>query len=140
MKKALAASLALALLISAAVPALAVRFSSLSELQRFLLKKSPDTIAATAPHSVDIFGTVQEIRWCGANNHYELTLRVDDPDALAPIGAGGPQLVVHFRLHREQLPAAVGDTIAVSGSLNELYSSVMVPWILAGTINGSSDF
>ena len=38
------------------------------------------------------------------------------------------------------MPFAVGDEVEVVGSLNSLYSSVMIPQILAETINGSDDF
>ena len=128
------------ILISAAVPADASSFASLSQLQQYLEKHSPDNMLATGPHYAELEGTIQEIHWCGANNHYEMTLQVEDPKALAPTGSDVPLLTVHFRLHLDSVPFKVGDIVTVFGTVNELYSSVMIPWVLAKTINGSEDF
>ena len=138
MKKLFLVFLAAALLISAT--ASADSFSSVSQLQQFLMKYSPNQISSAGSHSVDIEGTIAEIRWCGANNHYEMTLQVEDDRALVPIGSDVPLIVVHFRLHVDPMPFQVGDVVTVYGTLNELYSSVMVPSILAKFINGSDDF
>ena len=132
--------LLLAIALLATAPASAAHFSSLGQLQQFLLKRSPDDLAATGPHSVDLEGIILEIHWCGTGNHWQMTLQVDDPSAAKPIGADGPQLTVHFRLHLDAPPFQIGDVVTVTGSLNEMYSSVMIPWILAGTVNGSADF
>lgn len=115
-------------------------FVSLSQLQHHLETHSPSQSMAAGTHYLEIEGTVDSITWTGASNHYDLILLVDDKKASAPIGAASPQLRVHFRLHKEQPPFQPGDVITVFGSVNELYSSVMVPMILAKTINGSEDF
>lgn len=130
--------LAFSLLISSA--ASAASFSSVGQLQQFLLKYSPDQISSTGPHIVDIDGTISEIRWCGANNHYEMILRVEDDRAMAPIGSDVPLIVVHFRLHVDPMPFQVGEEVTVYGTLNDMYSSVMLPSVDAKFINGSDDY
>ena len=137
MKKLLVLLLAALLICSAAS---AQTFASLSQLQQYLESHSPSQSMAAGTHYLEIEGTVDSIAWAGANNHYNLILLVEDEKALAPIGASSPQLCVHFRLHKDQPPFQPGDVITVFGSINELYSSVMVPQILAKTINGSEDF
>lgn len=138
MKKLFLTVLAAAVLLASS--ASAASFTSLGKLQHFLMNHSPDELMASGAHSLTTEGKILEIHWCGLNNHYAMTLLVEDPTAITPIGAEGPQLTVSFRLHLEAPPFNVGDTITVSGSLNELYSSVMIPWILADTINGTDDF
>ena len=115
-------------------------FFSVAQLQQFLLKYSPDQIMASGSHHVRLSGVVLEIHSCNQNNHYQMTLQVEDPKAAAPIGYDGPILAVHFRKHVDPLPFDVGSTIDVDGTLNEMYSSVMIPEILADYINGSDDF
>lgn len=140
MKKALAVLLAAVLItVLPAAPASAARFTSLSLLQRFLEISTPDLLARS-PVSVEISGLVTDLHWCGENNHYQFTLQVEDPDARHPIGAEGPQLAVHFRLHLDEPPFRQGDTVTVRGTINGYYSSVMVPWILMESVNGSDDF
>lgn len=124
----------------AIAPASAVTFVSLSQLQQYIENHSPAEIMASGTHYAELEGTITEIHWCGANNHYRLTLQVEDDRAIPPIGSDYPQLTVHFRLHLDEPPFQVGDVITVFGSLNEMYSSVIVPEILAKTINGSEDF
>ena len=137
MKKLLIFFLAALLICSSAS---AQTFASLSQLQHHLENSSPAQSMAAGAHYLEVEGTVDSITWTGANNHYDLILLVDDEKAIAPIGASSPQLRVHFRLHKDQPPFQPGDVITVFGSVNELYSSVMVPMILAKTINGSEDF
>ena len=126
--------------ISVSVPASAASFSDLGSLQDALMKYSPDQLIASGPQVVNLEGTISEIHWCGTGNHYEFTLLVDDPKAMIPLGAESPQLSVHFRLHKDTPPFQVGDEVEVYGSLNVMYSSVMVPQILLEYINGSDDF
>lgn len=118
----------------------AVVLRSLYEVQDYLMKFSPNSMDKFGEALVSVSGTVEEIRWCNANNHYEMTLAVDDEKAVVPLGCALPQIVVHFRLHVDPMPFSVGDHVDVVGSLNSLYSSVMFPNILAETINGSDDF
>lgn len=140
MKRCFLAVLVLTLLVSASAPASAAYLSSLSQLQQYIENHSPADLAATGPHYVELDGRIVDLYPCGINNHYEMILQVDDPQATPPLGADSPQLVVHFRLHLDEPPFRIGDTITVFGSVNELYSSVIVPVILAETINGSDDF
>ena len=140
MKRLLSALLVLLLMIVTAVPAAARTFSGLGELQQYIEHHSPADLAASGPHYAKLEGVIVEMHALGVNNHWQLTLQVDDPDATPPLGADSPQLIVHFRLHRDEPPFQVGDTIAVFGTVNELYSSVILPEILARTINGSEDF
>ncbi len=132
--------LVFALLIAAAAPAAARTFTSLGELQQFIEKHSPADLAATGEHYADLEGTITGLSWCGTGNHWQLLLQVDDPRAIPPIGSDAPQLIVHFRLHKDSPPFQIGDAITVFGSVNSLYSSVAIPWILADYINGSDDF
>ncbi len=120
--------------------AAATSFSSVGQLQQFLMKYSPDQISSTGPHIVDIDGTISEIRWCGANNHYEMILQMEDDRAMAPIGSDVPLIVVHFRLHVDPMPFQVGEEVSVYGTLNYMYSSVMLPSVDAKFINGNDDF
>ena len=138
MKRFLSVLLATALLISSS--ASAASFSSVSQLQQFIMKYSPDTISSTGPHVVDLEGTISSIYWCNANNHYEMILQMEDDRALVPVGSDLPQVVVHFRLHVDPMPFRVGDVVTVYGSLNSSYSSVMLPSIDAKFINGNDDF
>ena len=139
MKKFAAMFLAAVLIFSMSTAG-AVVLRSLRETQDFLMKFSPNTMDSYGEHMVLISGTIREIRWCNASNHYEMTLAVDEEKALVPIGSDTPQLAVHFRLHVDPMPFAVGDEVEVVGSLNSLYSSVMLPNIDAESINGSEDF
>lgn len=139
MKKAIL-SILLVLLLLASAPASAAYFADLGSLQQAIMKYSPDQLMASGPQVVELEGTISEIHWCGANNHYEFTLLVDDERAMAPIGEESPRLTVHFRLHKEEPPFKVGDEVEVHGTLSEMYSSVMVPQILLEYINGSDDF
>ena len=66
--------------------------------------------------------------------------QVEDPNARRPIESDVPQLAVHFRLHKDEPPFRQGDTVTVRGTINGYYSSVMVPWILMESVNGSDDF
>lgn len=129
-----------ALLICSAAAASAQTFVTLNQLQRYLEKVSPARSMDAGTHYLEIDGTVDSITWSGASNHYDMILLVDEKQAYTPIGADSPRLCVHFRLHKDEPPFQPGDEITVFGSLNELYSSVMVPCILAKTINGSEDF
>lgn len=125
------------MMVAAAVPASGETFTTLRMLQDYIYKTSPRN--AGEPYA-ELEGTIESIEWAGANNHYNMTLLVDDPKALVPIGEETPRLTVHFRLHVDPIPFQVGDTITVFGSLNSFYSSVMVPYILAKFINGNDNF
>lgn len=140
MKRLLSALLIFSLVIAVATPAAARSFSSLGELQLFIEKHSPADMAASGPHYIELEGAVVEMHALGVNNHWQLTLQVDDPQAITPLGANGPQLIVHFRLHLDEPPFRIGDTITVFGAVNELYSSVILPEVLAKTINGTEDY
>ena len=140
MKRLLSALLIFSLVITVATPAAARTFTSLGELQQFIEKHSPADLAASGPHYIELEGAVVEMHALGVNNHWQLTLQVDDPQALTPLDADGPQLIVHFRLHLDEPPFRIGDTITVFGTVNELYSSVILPEVLAKTINGTEDF
>lgn len=139
MKKVITFILCLAIAFSAVVPASAASFTALAQLQQYIEDHTPAQLLADT-HFVELEGVVVEIHWCGANNHYEMTLQANDPQALRPIGAEAPLLVVHFRLHLAEPPFQVGETVAVFGTLNPLYSSVVIPCVLAKTINGTEDF
>ena len=140
MKRLLSALLIFSLVISVSAPAAAQTFTSLCELQQFIEQYSPADRSASGPHYVELEGAVVEMHALGVNNHWQLTLQVDDPQAVPPLGADAPQLIVHFRLHLDEPPFQIGDTITVFGTVNELYSSVILPEILAKTINGTEDF
>lgn len=125
------------ILVCCTATAYATTFFSLSQLQKYIFNHSP---ASMEEQRVKLEGTISEIVWCGANNHYDMTLLVEDPDASVPVGEDTPRLTVHFRLHVDPIPFAVGDKITVDGTLNGLYSSYMVPCIIADYINGSDNF
>lgn len=110
--------------------------TALRPLQDLILTSAP---ADLADISVELSGSVLAV-YQVIDNHWEMILSVQDSDALIPINADTPVIVAHFRLHQEQLPVAVGDDATVSGSLNAMYSSAMIPSILVETINGSEDF
>ena len=132
--------IALAFLIFASSAA-ALTFDSIADLQKCLLTHSPDQLMSMGTHCVELTGTVLEIVWTGQSNHWEMTLQLPgEPGAASPIYADSPLLRVHFRLHLDAVPFAVGDVLTVRGSLNEMYSAPLLPWILADTINGSGDF
>jgi len=144
MKKAvLALCLLLSLCVSASadwLDAMPADFTALRPLQRYLEFTAPDAIPPSV--LVELSGTVADLHWCGTGNHWQFTLLVDEPGAISPgtVSQDGPQAAVHFRLHLEEPPFQDGDVVAVRGTLNSLYSSVIIPWILARTINGTDDF
>ena len=115
--------------------------TSLAKLQDYIYSFSPKAVEADSwgGVTVQLSGTVLTA-YQVENNHWELLVAVDDPDAMTPIGADAPVFRAHFRLHLDACPFAAGDPVTVFGTLNILYSSTMVPVILAKTINGSDDF
>lgn len=135
-------SLAVLLIFFALVPSLAhaEHFTSLSSLQRFIMQHAPDQVDGTLSHTVTLSGTIIDLYSYNKSNHYEMLLQVDDGKAVDSFRYGVPVLVVHFRLHVDPVPFHVGDVIEVKGTLNALYSSPIMPWVLADEINGSSDF
>lgn len=139
MKRFFAIIITMILLLSCSVSH-ATYFPSVSMIQHYLEKYSPSSMAASGPHIVEIEGTVTDIYWCGDSNHYNMVLEMVDTKALTPVGKDKAQIIVHFQLHVDPIPFQIGDEISVYGTLNELYSSVMVPWVLAKFINGSDDF
>lgn len=139
MKKILSILLVLTVAIAMASPAAAQTFYSLDQVQHYLYYHSPMESVGEDPY-VEIEGTISEIIYTGPNNHHSMTLLIDEEKASAPIWADSPQLTVHFRLHVDEVPWKVGDTVTVFGTLNTLYSSFMVPYILAKYVNGSDDF
>jgi len=136
MKKLLSLVLVLLLLFSAA-SASGETFYTLKDLQGYIYNHPP--VYFSEPHLV-IDGTIKEIIYTGPNNHWNMTLAIDEPDAEAPLWSDTPLLTVHFRLHLDEVPFQVGDRITVDGTFNPLYSSFMVPFVKANTINGSEDF
>lgn len=139
MKKILSILLVLTVVMAMASPAAAQTFYSLDQVQHYLYYHSPMESVGDDPY-VEIEGTISEIIYTGPNNHHSMTLLIDEEKASAPIWSDKPQLTVHFRLHADEAPWKVGDTVTVFGTLNPLYSSFMVPWILAKYVNGSEDF
>ena len=138
MKKFLLLLLILALA-ALAVPAAAETYHTLEELQNYVYTHTVTASTLSSPHA-ELEGTISEITYTGASNHYNMTLLVDEPRAAKPIWADTPSLTVHFRLHVEEIPWKVGDTVTVSGTLNHMYSSYMIPYITADLINGSDEF
>ena len=136
MKKLISLILA-ALLLCSAVPASGETLTTLRMVQDYIYKTAP---AYAGEPYVELDGTIESIEWCGANNHYDMLVTVDDPKATAPIGAEKPRMIVHFRLHVDPIPFEVGETITVFGTLNIMYSSYITPYVLAKYINGSDDF
>ena len=139
MKKILSVLLVLTVAMAMASPAAAQTFYSLDQVQHYLYYHSPADDVGFEPY-VELEGTISEIIYTGPNNHHSMTLLIDEEKASAPIWADSPQLTVHFRLHVDEVPWKVGDTVTVFGTLNTLYSSFMVPYILAKYVNGSDDF
>lgn len=115
-------------------------FHSLELLQAYLLKNSPGVILSSDTQYAEFEGVVSDVTWCGANNHYNMTLLIDEEGASKPVWTDTPMITVHFRLHVDPIPFQVGDTVTVFGELNSLYSSYMVPYILAKAINGTEDY
>lgn len=136
MKKLLVLLICLALFTSTAS---AITLASVDQVQYFMRRHSPNYFLAD-PINLEIEGTIRDITHTGPNNHYDMTLVIDEPNATAPVGEDLPIIDVHFRLHVDPIPFQVGDTITVYGEVNPLYSSVMVPYLLARYINGSDDF
>lgn len=133
-------SLFLALVIVlASSAASALTLCSVDQVQYFLRRHSPDYFVYDAL-DLEIEGTIRDITWCGANNHYNMTLVVNEPNASRPVWEDETILTVHFRLHVDPMPFQVGDTVKVFGEVNSLYSSVMVPYVVARYINGTDDF
>ncbi len=111
--------------------------SPFRKLQNYIMYNAPNNIDE---FSATINGTIIEITHLGPNNHWEFLLAVEEEDAITPLNYDTGILRVHFRLHKEQPPFSVGDSVTVSGLLNSLYSSVMIPQILLTSINGSDDY
>ena len=139
MKKILSVLLVLTVAMAMASPATAQTFYSLDQVQHYLYYHSPADGIGEDPY-VEIEGTISEIIYTGPNNHHSMTLLIDEDKALEPIWSDKPQLTVHFRLHVDEVPWKVGDTVTVFGTLNHQYSSFIIPYIVAKYVNGSDDF
>ena len=118
----------------------AKEFTSISKLQQYIENNAPAALSSPISNIVELEGTIADIRWYGVNNHFEMILLVDDDRGYTALEYDKPALIVHFRVHRPVIEFNVGDTIAVRGYLNNLYSSVIFPYILADTINGSDEY
>lgn len=75
-----------------------------------------------------------------ATNHWEMKIVVPDDAGYTPIGEDHPYFIAHFRLHVAEVPFCIGDTVEITGSINSLYSSAMVPFIMVEYVNGSDEF
>lgn len=133
-------AIAAAALLLAIPAAHAAEFASIGLMQIYLENHSPYAIEAEGPQTADIDGTITEIYWCNYSNHYEMVVEADEPRAIHPLDSDMARMIVHFRLHLDEPPFAVGDPVTVRGTLNPLYSSVVIPVIDATEINGSDDF
>ena len=133
MKKLLMCVLALILIGCAAL----AEITNLHDLQNEIYYHSPRELSEN-PVRASIKGRIISIEFV-KGNHYNMILQVDDPMATTPLGADGPQVIGHFRLHLDSLdeaPFAVGDEALIVGELNALYSSHIVPFIQIDEING----
>ena len=112
---------------------------SVDQAQYFLYRHSPEYFLTNAL-DLEVEGTVRDLTETGPNNHCDFTLVVDEPKAAVPISEERPIVHVHFRLHVEEIPFREGDTVTVRGGIDPLYSSYMVPYVIAEFINGSDEF
>lgn len=136
MKKIIAVILALLML---SFPAFASGFS-MREAQNYIYSHSAADAGPAEP-SVTVSGTIASITHV-KTNHYDMLIEVDDNKAISSIYSEMPLLIAHFRLHIDMPPFAVGDYVTVTGNLNMLYSSHIIPYILVRNVNGidSDDF
>lgn len=118
------------------VPALSSA-GNLADLQQYMMKTAPNRF----PDSLSLIfsGEIVDI-YTVYGNHWEMKIKVDDPDATVPIDSDFPYVIGHFRLHLDECPFKIGDTVEIEGSLNTFYSTVLVPSILCKYINDSNDF
>lgn len=85
-------------------------------------------------------GEIVDVYSIGVNTHWEMKVKVDDDDAYTALWSDYPYFIATFRLHLEECPFAVGDEVLIEGTLNNLYSSVIIPVIVVKYINDSDDF
>ena len=138
MRRFLSVLLALLILFTASV-ASAYDFTSLEKLQRYIYNHSTASMMGIMSISVLLRGTILSLTQV-TGNHWEMRIASDDPDAHEPLGSETGEFIAHFRLHVDPCPVAVGDEVIISGSLNPLYSSYMIPYIITDTINGSDEY
>ena len=136
MKRALALILALLLIGSAALASTA--FTSMREIQHYLDTHCNANDGPYKP-SVEITGIILDLHQV-TGNHYDMILAIDEDNVWKPIGFEQPILTADFRLHVDPIPFEVGQEVTVAGELNLMYSSIMNPYVVVNTINGTTDY
>lgn len=132
MKKLIILLMILIMLVPASVSA-----GGLRRLQNYIGNHTPYSAGSM---TIVMAGEIMDVYRVGTGNHWEMKIRFDDDDALTPTGAEYPYFIAHFRLHLEECPFHVGDSVMVEGDVNPLYSSVMVPLIDVKYINDSDEY
>lgn len=130
MKKSVAFLLAASLAVSGAFSAAA---DSYADVQRTLQNNAPLKIPVSTV--VELSGTIREVfaSYTFADEYY-LLVAVDEDDVML----WGPEddnfFLAHYTAESDQLPFAPGDSITAKGKLASVYSSVVLPYIVADTI------
>lgn len=109
------------------------------------LRQVQDYIGKNAPYymmspPIMLTGEVADVYYTGVRNDWQMKIKVDDESAQVPLGSDYAYFIAHFSLHLEECPFKIGDTVMIKGSINSMYSSVMVPMIVVNTINDGYDF
>lgn len=130
MKKSIALLLATLILASFIFPASA---DSYADIQRTLQNNAPVKIPVSTV--VELSGTIKEIfNSYTFKDEYYLLVTVDEDDVMM----WGPEddnfFLAHYTADGDQLPFAPGDSITARGKLASVYSSVVLPYIVADTI------
>ena len=109
------------------------------------LRDVQDYIYTHSPMNMDerrftLTGEIIDVYSINVNNHWDMIVKSDDEDAFVPLWTDYPYFIAHFRLHLDECPYKVGDKVTIVGSVNSVYSSNCIPYIIVRTINGSEDY
>ena len=130
MKKLLTLILALALILPAAALA-----GGLADAQKYIFNTAP---ANVMEREFTITGTLMELSYT-RNSHLMMILMVDDEKAWDGVTTSfdAPGCIAAFPYHHEfeNFPINIGDEVTITGSINSMYSTVMVPYFTIRTLN-----
>ena len=109
----------------------------LHDVQDYIYKHSP---VSMDDRKFTLTGEITDVYSINVNNHWDMIVKSSDESAINPLWSEYPYFIAHFRLHLDECPFKIGDTVTIVGSVNSTYSSFAVPYIIVNTINGSEDF
>ncbi len=132
MKRFLAVLSVLAMLLSSACA------ETFADLQQEVNRTAPVNYNINKLHT--FAGTIEETNY--VDGYHELKIAVDDDGSAAflPYWSDHAYFIARFFGFPEDLHYAVGDHVAITGTLQPRYTSVRVIWLDIVAINGNEEF